>query len=841
MRRYLLLSLMLLGFSMAYAQVPTPEQFLGYPLGTQFTPHYRVVDYFKLVAATVKNVKVEQYGSTYEGRPLITAVVASPDNFARLDQIRQNSVEMANANGVKGTSQPVIVWLSYNVHGNEAVSTEAAMATLYELVNNGNAQTQQWLQNTVVIIDPCLNPDGHERYVNYYNMTRTRVPSVDRYAREHNEPWPGGRPNHYYFDLNRDWAWQTQQESQQRVAKYRQWMPQLHVDFHEQEIDNPYYFAPAAEPFHDVITPWQRQLQVMIGKNNAKYFDQQGWLYFTKERFDLFYPSYGDTYPMYNGALGMTYEQGGSGRAGVAVLKNDGDTLTLSDRIAHHFTTGMSTIEIASQHAGKILQEYAQYFQNARRDPQGGFKSYVVKAGGNTEKLNTLADLLRKNDIAFGYGANTGNANGFNYFSGKTENFSINKEDIVINAYQPHSNMLRVLFEPVSRLTDSVTYDITAWALPYAYGLTTYGLKQPLTPANDSPAVRNNKALIAQQPYAYLSRWNSVRDVKFLSALLKNGVKVRFSETAFTAAGKEFPAGTLIIARNGNNHSSFDFDNFVTTQANRFRISLDAVSTGFVEKGTDFGSDKIRFIKPPKVLLVAGDEVSSLGMGEIWHFFEQQINYPITVVNERNIGEVTLQDVDVLILANGEYRFLGDKLFTERLKDWVGNGGRLIALEGAAAQLATGEWGIRLKKEDEKEAKERAEKARPYDVLKPYANRERESVKQFIPGAIFKVEMDTTHPLAFGYPSHYYTLKQDARLYEFFDNGGWNVGILKKDNYLSGFVGTETRRLLKDGLLFGVREIGSGSIVILADNPLFRSFWENGKLMFSNAVFLVGQ
>ncbi|SEW38329.1 Zinc carboxypeptidase [Chitinophaga arvensicola] len=832
----------MLGFLAANAQVPTPDQFLGYPLGTQFTPHYRVVDYFKQVAATAKNVKLEQYGATYEGRPLLMAIVGSPENMARIEEIRQHSLDMSNAKGGANGSQPVIVWLSYNVHGNEAVSTEAAMQALYELVNNGNAQTQQWLKNTVVIIDPCLNPDGRERYVNFYNNTRGVKPNVNRWSREHNEPWPGGRANHYYFDLNRDWAWQTQKESQQRVAKYNQWMPQLHVDFHEQEIEAPYYFAPAAEPFHDAITPWQRQLQVLIGRNNAKYFDQQGWLYFTKERFDLFYPSYGDTYPMYNGAIGMTYEQGGSGRAGVAVLKKDGDTLTLTDRIAHHFTTSMSTIEVASQQAEKIISEYTQYFEAAKKNPQGGYKSYVVKAGGNTEKLNSLAELLRKNNIAFGFGSNAASASGFNYFTGKTETFTIDKEDLVINAFQPHSNMLRVLFEPVSHLTDSVTYDITAWALPYAYGLTSFAVKAPLTPAADAPAVRNNTPLSAQKPYAYLAQWNSLRDVKFLSSLLQNDIKVRFTETPFSVGGKDFPAGTLIITRAGNTAKGDQFDRFITSQANQFKISLDAVASGFVDKGMDFGSDKIRFIKKPHVTLLGGRGISSLGMGEIWHFFEQQLDFPITVVDERNTDDIDWDQTDVLILPDGDYKMLADKAASDKLKEWVKNGGRLIALESAAAELAGGEWGIKLKKEEEdKEAKEKAVSTRPYEALKPYANRERESIKQFIPGAIYKVQLDTTHPLAFGYAGIYYTLKQDANLYEFMENGGWNVGVLKKDSYLSGFVGADTRQQLKDGLLFGVKEMGDGEIVILADNPLFRSFWENGKLLFSNAVFLVGQ
>ncbi|RFS26274.1 zinc carboxypeptidase [Chitinophaga silvatica] len=843
MRRYITLVIALLSSLNLFAQVPTPDQFLGYPLGTQFTPHYRVVEYFKLVAANAKNVKVEQYGSTYEGRPLITATVASAENFARLDEIRKHSVDMSNAGGNPGSTQPVIVWLSYNVHGNEAVSTEAAMKTLYELVNNGNAQTQQWLKNTVVVLDPCLNPDGRERYVNFYNTTRSLKSNVYRYSREHNEPWPGGRANHYYFDLNRDWAWQTQKESQQRVAKYNEWMPQVHVDFHEQEIEAPYYFAPAAEPYHDAVTPWQRELQILIGKNNAKYFDQQGWLYFTRERFDLFYPSYGDTYPMYNGALGMTFEQGGSGRAGVAVLKKDGDTLTLIDRIAHHYTTGISTIEVASQQAGKIINEYARYFELAKKEPPGAYKAYVVKANGNTEKLGALASLLKKNQIAFGYGANVGTANGFNYFTGKTENFQIDKEDIVINAYQAHSNMLRVLFEPTTRLTDSVTYDITAWAMPYVYGLTSYALKQPITPAADAPALRNNTPLSATQPYAYLAKWNSVRDVKFLAALLQQDIKVRFTETPFSTGGKDFPAGTLIITRSGNTKKGAGFDQLITGLGNQFNITLDAVPSGFVDKGTDFGSDKVRFIKKPNIVLVVGDKASSLGIGEIWHFFEQQLDYPISMVNERNLNNVNWDLTDVVILADGDYDFLEDKAKNEKLKNWVKGGGKLIAIEDAVLQLAGEEWGFKEKKaaEAEKDGKEKKDSKPSYDAIKPYSNRERESVKEYIPGAIFKVQMDNTHPLAFGYSDTYYTLKLNSHLYDFIESDGWNVGVLKRDNYLSGFVGSNTREQLKDGVLFGVKEVGSGNVVILADNPLFRSFWENGKLLFSNAVFLVGQ
>ena len=249
-------------------------------------------------------------------------------------------------------NSPAIVWLSYNIHGNEPASTEAAMKVLYALVDPSNAETKQWLQNVVVVIDPCQNPDGRDRYVNWYNNAVGKNFNADPQSREHDEPWPYGRTNHYNFDMNRDWAWQTQKEMQQKLKLYNDWLPQVHVDLHEQEYDAPYYFAPAAQPYHEVITQWQRDFQVQIGKNNAKYFDANGWLYYTKQIYDLFYPSYGDTYPTYSGAIGMTYEQGGID-AGLGIKTSTGDTLTLTDRIAHHYTASMSTIEVSACECAK--------------------------------------------------------------------------------------------------------------------------------------------------------------------------------------------------------------------------------------------------------------------------------------------------------------------------------------------------------------------------------------------------------------------------------------------------------------------------------------------------------
>ncbi|RVU01371.1 zinc carboxypeptidase [Mucilaginibacter limnophilus] len=825
----LLLVNLLLIISAQAQKIQSPDEFLGYKLGTRFTNHSRIIDYFNYVGKAAGNVKLVNYGSTNEGRPLMAAFIASPENIGRLEEIRVNNLRLAGMETQPGTinsNTPVIVWLSFNVHGNEPSSSEVSMQTLYDLVNPDNKQAKEWLKNTVVVIDPCLNPDGRERYVNFYNSAKGETPDANPAAREHSEPWPGGRTNHYFFDLNRDWAWQVQKETQGRVALFNKWLPQVHVDFHEQGYNSPYYFAPAAEPFHKDITPWQREFQTIIGKNNARYFDQHGWAYFTKEIFDLLYPSYGDTYPIYNGSIGMTYEQGGIG-AGLAVVTRTGDTLTLADRIAHHHSNSLSTIEASSANAQKALTEFKRYYDNARNNPPGEYKTFIVQ-NDNADKMLALTQLLDKNGIRYGYGLN-GTITGFNYNTGKSGQYKPTEKDLVISAYQPKSVLMNVLMEPRTFIADSNTYDITGWALPYAYGLNAWAVKEQLQPVRKTLTASKMTAYSSKPAYAYVSAWQSVNDVKFLSFLLKNKIKVRYSEKPFEAGGKKFPAGSLIITRSGNLNSGFD--ELMQKLSAENSHPLVQLSSGFVDKGADIGSDYIKYIRPLKVVLVAGSSTSSEAMGELWHFFEQQINYPVTVVNYDDMSRLRWGDVDVMIFPDGNY----DDFPSERLVSWVQNGGKLIAMENAVSQIAEKKlFGIR-KKEEKKDAK--ADKDEP---VKLYANRDKEALKANVPGAIYKINLDNTHPLGFGLPSNYFTLKLDDEVYDYFEaDKGWNVGTIKKDAYISGFVGQKSKAKIADGLLIGAQEAGRGSVVYFADDPLFRSFWENGKLLFSNAVFMV--
>ncbi|MFD1292531.1 M14 family metallopeptidase [Lutibacter holmesii] len=798
--------------------IKSPSEFLGYELGTRFTRHHQVVNYFNYVSDSSKSVDLKKYGETNENRPLLLSYISSEENIKNLEAIRLDNLKRTGiVEGTPSTSVPII-WLSYNVHGNEASSSEAAMLTLYKLIT----KKQEWLKTAVIIIDPCLNPDGRDRYVNWYNQYQNTPYNPNPVAYEHHEPWPGGRPNHYLFDLNRDWAWISQVESAQRLAQYNKWMPQIHVDFHEQGYESPYYFAPAAEPFHEVITDWQRDFQTEIGKNHAKYFDKEGWRYFSKERFDLLYPSYGDTYPTYMGAIGMTYEQAGHGMAGLGISLENGQELTLLDRLTHHTVTGLSTIEITIKNADKLIDEYEKFFkvQDTYKT-----KSYILK--NNSKNIKSLLALLDAHEINY-YAANNTTVKGFDYNSMESKSVKITEDDIVIPVNQPKGTMVKVLFEQNAALENPLTYDITAWSLPYAYGInciasTTNPSSNTAYKLEDFTA--NTSDINA---YAYITKWNEVADATFLAELLKNKFNVRFSEVDFEVAGNKYSKGSLIVMRGENTHLT-DFDTTIVEIANKNNQLLNSASTGFVNSGSDFGSSNVALIKAKKVALIGGEGTSSLNFGEIWHFFETQLKYPVNVLNTAGLNRINLSDFDVLILPI-DYRASKGQL--AKITEYVTKGGTVISLGNAANNFADKEgFSLTSKSKEDKE-----EEKSPN--LTPYNKREAEYIKEAITGSIFKSNVDESHPLAFGYTDTYFSLKLGAKNYNLLENGA-NIAYLPENTKpISGYAGEYALENVPNSLLFGIERKGRGKIVYMVDNPLFRSFWQNGKLFFANAVFL---
>ena len=804
--------------------IKSPSAFLGYELGTHFTYHHKVIEYYNYVASLSDKVLIHEYGITNERRTLEVAYISSPENLKNIDDIRKNNLKRAHLmEGQPNNADIAIVWLSYNVHGNEANSTETAMKVLYELAGKNDPKYNSWLEKLVIILDPCLNPDGRDRYVNWYNQVVSSSPNSNIHALEHHENWRQGRSNHYLFDLNRDWVWQTQIESKQRLKLYNSWMPQVHVDFHEQYYNSQYYFAPAAQPMHELITPWQKEFQATVGKNNAKYFDEKGWLYFTREVFDLLYPGYGDSYPTFNGAVGMTYEMPGHSTAGLAVVTDKGDTLTLNKRIDMHFTTSMATLEICYASRQALINEFSNYFITDKDQD-----AYYVLKSNKQDRIVLLMELLDKNMIQYRAPSDAKTLKGFSYKMNEFVNVALDTLDLVVPLDQPKSTLVKALFERNTKLVDSLTYDITAWSLPFVYGLDAYLVNGKLD-LKDSP-INYATLKTVENPYAYVLNWTSIKDAQFLSALLKKGFKLNYSTKSFVYNSKKFNAGTLIIDRIDNEKSIPNYEAVLIKIASQFQRNLVPVFSGSAISSMDLGSQKINFLNKPKIALVSGESISTLGFGELWHFFDQEINFPIDIIALESMNSAKMNDYDVILFASGDYIKFEDEAGFKTLDDWIMQGGNLVLFEEAInGFIGEGKFGLKKNEEKEKE---------PADaVMHPFEQQERESLKQYIQGGIIEVAIDNSHPLAYGYDKQYYTLKNNSATYQFLPEG-WNVGYIPtKDKVIAGYVGSDSKEKLNKNLVFGVEKRGAGKVIYFIDDPLFRAFWQNGKLFVANAVF----
>ncbi len=840
---YLILVFLLASFS-SFGQLQSPDEFLPHKLGEQFTPHYMLVDYMQHVADNSPNVRLVQYGLTNEKRPLLLLYISTPENLAQLDAIRENNLRRTGM--LPGNPDPALdralVWISCSVHGNEASGSESSMPTAYALANPQNEQTQEWLKNTIVILDPSINPDGYSRYTHFYRRYAHSIANPDPASAEHSEPWPGGRVNHYLFDLNRDWAWQTQVESQARLKKYHEWMPHIHVDLHEQGYNSPYYFAPAARPYHEYITDWQVDFQKEIGQNHAKHFDRNGWLYFTRQVFDLLYPSYGDTWPTFNGAIGMTYEQAGGGRAGRAVLLENGDTLTLMDRIMHHHTSSLSTVEVSSVNAARLIDNFGTYYQNNINNPQGEYKTYIIKGTNAPDKLKAFCKLLDKNQIQYGKINSSRTLSAYNYQNGQIERVPVEANDLVISAYQSKAVLTQALMDPNTFVEDSLTYDITSWVIPYAYGLEAYASKERVTvnkgynfPAYQGPAALNNRT------YAYLAPWEALQDAQFLAALLKEGIQVRYATEAFKHSNTDYKAGTLVITRGDNRPMGDRFHETVNRLAAEFEQSITPVNTGLVQEGSDFGSRDMQLIETPKVAVISDEGTSSNSYGQVWYYFEQDVSYPFDAIAAENLGSVDLSAYNVLIMPEGFYRLNNGTL--SKISSWVSGGGRLIAVGSSVSKLQDKE-GFALTRYASEAAKNEAKRREDQEALdsrlNSYADARRTGVSNYNPGSIVQLDLDETHPLAFGLYEPYFSLKTNSLVFEPLKNA-WNVGTVGKEPIITGFMGYQLKQEVKQSVTFAVEDKGRGAVIYLVDNPLFRSFWENGKMLFSNALFFAGQ
>jgi len=829
--------LQLLSPFLLVAQLQSPSDFLPHKLGEHFTPHHLVVDYFQHVDRESDYVHLIEYGRTSEHRPMLLAFVSTPENLKNLEDIRLQ--HLRNAGIVKGNTMPdldkAIVWLSFSVHGNEAAGTESAQQVIFDLVDPANQKTKSWLENTIVIIDPSVNPDGFSRYTHWVRGMATDKVNPEFDDIEHQEPWPNGRVNHYLFDLNRDWAWQTQIESQQRMKVFNQWVPHVHADLHEMGHNSSYYFAPAAKPYHEYITQWQKDFQTEIGHNHASYFDEEGWLYFTKEVFDLLYPSYGDTYPTFLGSIGMTYEQGGSGRGGRAVKTTNGEILSLKDRIEHHKTTALSTVEVSSKNKDRLLKHFHDFYH---ANKTGTYKAYVIKADKNKGAIKALASFLDKQNIEYGSVAAQKSLNGFDYQKFKNSSFSLEPGDMVIRTNQPRSVMTQVLFDPSTTIEDSLTYDITAWSMPYAYGLQAYALTQDVSSSDFdwNPVVQKANLTDA---YAYVIPASGMESHKILSKLLQEGITARINQNPMSFNNHSFDAGSIIVNKADNRTMAGQFLQKLQRAVGKYSGQLVPLQSGFAKTGSDLGSGRMALLRKPKVLTVIGDGLEVNACGQVKHYFENVIDYPATIVHINRLFSIQMSKYNTLVLPNGRYNFSESQMKT--LNDWIRNGGKVIAM-GGATRIFADKPGYTLKRYEDDKDKSAEEKENKSAAMAArynhYSDAERLSISSYVPGAIFQTKIDQTHPMGFNMGDTYFSLKTSSISYPLLQNAS-NVGYLSATPKTIGFVGKKAQKKLANSIVFAVENKGRGSIVYMVDNPLFRGFWYNGLRLFSNALFFV--
>lgn len=838
--------------------VPSPAKFLGYQLGDRYTSHHRVVDYCEMLKTNSPRVRLETYGATHEGRELLILIISSEKNLARLGDIQANlaglrqPTEWKNASHISSiiASTPAIVWLSYNVHGNEPSSSEAALQVVYQLAAGSDERTEALLDDLIIIVDPMLNPDGRERYVNWFNSVSGRKTVVDPASREHREPWPGGRTNHYYFDLNRDWTWLTQVESQARMKAYRRWYPQVFIDFHEMGYNSSYFFFPAHGPIHSAFPPLVREWGKLYGQGNAAAFDARGWLYYTEEDFDLFYPGYGDSWPTLNGAIGMTYEQGGSADGGLQVEREDGSTLTLSDRISHHLVASIASLETTQKHKQRRLQDFHLFWKDGyEAAARKGVQSYIILPGKDEAGTARAVQLLVDQGIEV-WQTNEGfiASKAVPYTSSKATDLTCPPGSFLVHTQQSASRLVEALFETQPAILDTFFYDITAWCFPVAFDLETYRLSRRPNVATKAleaaPVPMPKLDRIAR--YAYLLPWQQQGAAAALFELMDKDYRIYASLKPFTLAGKEYARGTIVIPVRDNGHPD-SLALLVQRLAEQYRLRFYPTDGGQSEEGIDLGSRNIRFVEPPQIAVIAGEPTDDNSFGAIWFLLDHQLGRSFTTLSCAQLRSTPLQKYTVIIFPHSwsNYNSSIDSTAAARLKNWVREGGVLVGVQGGAAYLASDAIklsSVKAKKDDgdkdgrdEKQEKEKQQAEAQRRSHMTLEQKQKEMIRQEIPGTIMKLRLDTTHPLGFGLPDTMYALKTNKLVFELSDKVH-NVAIYAKSPKFAGFLSAKNAEWIGDTAGIVSEKVGRGRMILFADDPNFRHFWPSLMRLFINAL-----
>ncbi len=835
------------------SDVPKPETLLGYGYGSRFSEHRDVVRAVAAIDAASDRVELVEYGKTPEGRPLLLALVSDPRNLARKSEIAAGLAGLADGRSLadesianrKMADQVAIVWLSYNVHGNEPSGTEAALATLWHLAAADDEAAQRTREQLLVVIDPCLNPDGRDRYAHWFQSVVGAVPDPEPAAREHDEPAPGGRVNHYYFDLNRDWAFATQDETRARLAWLQRLPPQVHVDFHEMYPDSSYFFFPADLPRNLNLPETTIEWGERFGRGNAAAFDSFGWSYYTGEQFDLLYPGYGDSFPSLRGAIGMTYEQAGHSAGGLAWRRSDGTLLTLFDRIAHHFTASLATVETARAGRRELLAHWRSFHVEALAEGRAGpMREVALLPNADRTTRAALANLLLRHGIEVDVAGAAFVARGVHGFDGVDAAERVLPEGtLLVSMQQPQKRLAKALLEPRAGVERTTFYDISAWSLPYAFGVPACWLEQNAEVgrtrlASEStpvaglgmPLARRGGVLSdgADQAVAFVLPWEDAAAPAALLELLGAGVRTRFLPRGFSNATRPFPPGSVVIAAPPR-AATVERQALVAQLSElgaRYGVTFEPLASGFTEQGPDLGSEQAVVLKPPRIVLLASN---GAGFGEVRWLLERELQVPFSCIQPAALAQARLSDWNVIVAPDG-VRGLDDA--KEPIAAFLRGGGTVIALGSASFWFTKERSGLtEVTAKPEKEADAKDDKP----SWQKSAQRDRDATLANMPGAFFEVELDLDHPLAFGLPERIPQLATGTQGFEL-HGGGIKVGRFVPRGRVSGFAGDEVVEELGGRFWLVEAQVGRGRVLLFSESPTFRLGFRGPIRVLYNAL-----
>ncbi|MEM6289320.1 MAG: DUF4350 domain-containing protein [Bacteroidota bacterium] len=802
--------------------VPTPEAVLGFTIGERHTRPEEVIRYVEAVAAASERVVARVHGESYQGRRLMHAVITAPANHARLGAIQAANVRLsedpASVSDAEIAQMPVVVYQGYAVHGNEATATEAALVYLYHLAAAQGPEVEAQLQNAVVLLDPLMNPDGRDRFVDWVNGARGPALVTDPQNREHREPWPNGRTNHYLFDLNRDWLPTQLVESQHRMAWWHTWRPQVSTDHHEMGPESTFFFQPGIPSRNNPNTPAATfELTGEIATYHAAELDRIGALYYSAESFDDFYYGKGSTYPDVNGGVGILFEQASS-RALARETQSNG-LLTYAYGVRNQLATSVSTLRGALALREELLRHQRGFY--AERPASG---AYLIDLSTRRTRGQAMAQALGRSRVRAHSLARDVTADGRTFRAG---------EALVVPLDQPQGRLVRAAMERTLEYGDSLFYDVSTWTFPLAFGadVAEVPAADGLLGPEAETAFDGGRLVGGRARVAYLVRWDRYFAPRALRRLHQAGVRVRLATSAFAAsvggARTDFPAGTLVVPVRAGGAPPDSVHAVIQRAVAHDHVEAFALTSGLTPAGNDLGSRAWPVLDPPRVAILSGPGTSSNGVGEVWHLLSERFGQPVTLLETDLVGRADLDRYTVLVLANGSYGSL-DSAAVARLGAWVRGGGVLIGVQGGARWAAArGMLRASLR------PAARDTTARPYD------QRDEARGAQAIGGSIFEVALDTSHPLAYGYGASVPVFKSGSAMFAPDTTAAQtDVGVYAAEPVLSGYISSENLARLPGAGALKAGRLGAGRVVLMDFNPSFRAFWWGTDGLLLNAVYL---